>query len=309
MINVSKTSLLWSSALVGLDGRSSTKEIYKLARRPQVLPYPDSMEVSTQLAEELYETGKNVVNIRPYDAPLPIFELTMYIGSDAVDTNIAKMLQPKHPYRDDMWIYGFSALFVADAPSVDPRCSANAITCLLTLHDCNDSSAGSNEVALFSIYDLDKHGFTLDAWYVSESADWLCDLDGLDALAHWLGYAWRGIQNRLTNRPELVRERHVRFAKENINHAKQQVHGRKHIVKYQRVITLYPEPDALTTPPASSVKHEFALSCWGVIGHWRTCKSGKTIWVRSYYKGKERNIPIQYSTKEYEIMKGGLPDA
>lgn len=39
--------------------------------------------------------------------------------------------------------------------------------------------------------------------------------------------------------------------------------------------------------------------CWGVIGHWRTCKSGKQIWIAPYKKGKERKNPSAYCPKDY----------
>lgn len=42
----------------------------------------------------------------------------------------------------------------------------------------------------------------------------------------------------------------------------------------------------------NSRKYERAASCWGVRGHWRTLKSGKKVWIKSYEKGKDRNKGI-----------------
>lgn len=36
-------------------------------------------------------------------------------------------------------------------------------------------------------------------------------------------------------------------------------------------------------------KHKFTCDLWEVSGHWRTYKSGKTVFVRPYKKGKKRN--------------------
>ena len=41
---------------------------------------------------------------------------------------------------------------------------------------------------------------------------------------------------------------------------------------------------------------------WGVIGHTRTLKSGRQIWIKPYRKGKERNNPNVYSSKEYKLV-------
>lgn len=40
---------------------------------------------------------------------------------------------------------------------------------------------------------------------------------------------------------------------------------------------------------ASKGKHDMKCECWGVRGHFRHYKSGKTVWVESYEKGSKRN--------------------
>lgn len=45
--------------------------------------------------------------------------------------------------------------------------------------------------------------------------------------------------------------------------------------------------------------------CWGVIGHMRHYKSGKTVWIKPYRKGKERKNPEKYQPKDYEIPERG----
>lgn len=41
--------------------------------------------------------------------------------------------------------------------------------------------------------------------------------------------------------------------------------------------------------------------CWGVVGHFRTLKTGREIWIKPYRKGKERNNPAAYVPKEYQM--------
>ena len=48
-------------------------------------------------------------------------------------------------------------------------------------------------------------------------------------------------------------------------------------------------------------QRKISCPCWGVIGHWRDCKSGKKVWVRPHRKGRERDNPAAYSPKEYQL--------
>lgn len=43
--------------------------------------------------------------------------------------------------------------------------------------------------------------------------------------------------------------------------------------------------------------------CWGVIGHWRTYRSGKQVWIAPYRKGKKRDDATAYEPKDYECVK------
>lgn len=52
-------------------------------------------------------------------------------------------------------------------------------------------------------------------------------------------------------------------------------------------------------------RRSMSCPCWGVIGHMRHYKSGKTVWIKPYKKGKERNNPKKYQPKDYEIPERG----
>jgi len=67
-------------------------------------------------------------------------------------------------------------------------------------------------------------------------------------------------------------------------------------VRYLRLID---EPVPVRDENAE--KRSMNCPCWGVMGHVRHYKSGKTIWIKPYRKGKERKKPDSYQPKEYEI--------
>lgn len=74
--------------------------------------------------------------------------------------------------------------------------------------------------------------------------------------------------------------------------------NRKRKVKMIRIIRLLPEAFHDFCEEIKT-HHEISCPCWGVIGHWRQLKSGKRVWIRPHTKGKQRNDPEVYSTKEY----------
>lgn len=100
------------------------------------------------------------------------------------------------------------------------------------------------------------------------------------------------------HRPVLFREiTEKRLPMTTVPHGKKKKHKRK--VRAVKVITIVPEE----LKSISVTTHEINCPCWGVMGHWRTYKSGKTIWIQPYKKGKERNKESAYQSKEYEISK------
>lgn len=72
---------------------------------------------------------------------------------------------------------------------------------------------------------------------------------------------------------------------------------RKRVVKAVRVMRTNAEEFARY----ARKQREMSCPCWGVIGHWRNCRSGKKVWVRPYRKGRERDNPAAYSPKEYQL--------
>lgn len=56
----------------------------------------------------------------------------------------------------------------------------------------------------------------------------------------------------------------------------------------------------------SSADRKIDCPCWGVMGHWRCYKSGKRVWIKPYRKGKERNNPNSYCSKDYKTKEVSL---
>ena len=85
---------------------------------------------------------------------------------------------------------------------------------------------------------------------------------------------------------------------------KKQSNGKKtkYINKVRAIKVITVIPDELATVRVA-VSHEITCPCWGVMGHWRTYKTGKKVWIQPYVKGKERNNPAAYQPKEYEFSK------
>ena len=60
------------------------------------------------------------------------------------------------------------------------------------------------------------------------------------------------------------------------------------------VSNIYPEND---NPPSAT--RVFRCECWGVSGHERRLKNGKTIFIKPYRKGRKRDDPTSYTPKNY----------
>ena len=73
--------------------------------------------------------------------------------------------------------------------------------------------------------------------------------------------------------------------------------------KYKRVVHLERTFDFedLDKISKTHLKHIFTCLCWGVRGHLRHYKNGKTIFIQPFKKGKERNNMNAYSGKEYTL--------
>ena len=117
------------------------------------------------------------------------------------------------------------------------------------------------------------------------------------------GHLYSIVQHLLLNRPELVVKNTVRGVPVAHNNQKHK-HSKKRKIQTFRTITVnYEELEKVeaTRPP-----REYSCLAWGVIGHWRNYKDGKRVWVNAHVKGKERNKPESYDSKEYVVQEPNL---
>jgi len=271
------------------------ENVYELAGQRPLIPSPDCMEISPELADELYDVGLKCSVISPADAPLPVFELDMY--TDKNRSEIESWMQPEHPYRDDLYFFGLNLLYVANDKEV---------ICQLTAHESNDSSGGETKLTVFSF------GYLQDIMPLStyEKASAFAGYEEIERLARWAVCLWRGIQYRFLHRPGLTRVYYNRLKSDDREVYRKNGAKNARVVKVQRIITLHPEaPICAPHAPSEGVRC-MSCPCWGVIGHWRCCKNGKRVWIKPYRKGHERMNEASYSSKRYAFVeKEVLPDA
>lgn len=107
--------------------------------------------------------------------------------------------------------------------------------------------------------------------------------------------AYIAIQKAIADRPTIFSERQISRPIECSSKKKKKSNKRK--VRVIRVLRI--NQDELTKYTKTHRKIE--CPCWGVMGHWRSYKSGKKVWIAPYRKGRERDNPEAYSPKEYQL--------
>lgn len=127
--------------------------------------------------------------------------------------------------------------------------------------------------------------------------DWkLLEDSYLVDMFRYVKFSYMLIQKALYERPVVFRE----VASRKVSRPAYGGKGdrkKKRVVKAVRVLRTNAEEFA----GYAKKQREISCPCWGVIGHWRNCKSGKKVWVRPYRKGRERDNPAAYSPKEYQF--------
>ena len=120
-------------------------------------------------------------------------------------------------------------------------------------------------------------------------------------ITQWQIWAWDYIDLLMIfmNKPELMTLRTKSVAVEyeegkKVKHRKNNKRNKVKIVKYIDINS--EDVDRLL----EHSKREITCPAWGVVGHYRTYKSGKKIWIAPYKKGKYRDNPDMYKPKDYE---------
>lgn len=109
----------------------------------------------------------------------------------------------------------------------------------------------------------------------------------------------------LQNLPKIKRDVKYRIQKESKPKDETKRQNKKealHIVKLEKLDYEFPSTDILKskgTRNAGAI-YQFVCECWGVRGHYRHYKNGKTVFIKPYEKGKKRNQG-NYIEKRYVV--------
>ena len=133
--------------------------------------------------------------------------------------------------------------------------------------------------------------------YVDDYYATLMDESDLEAFSNQAGSFFFATQFVMRTRPTELKER-IERTQYRI-HAPGTKEHRRRVV--QMVRTIYIDTAVLAAPvERMTTERKIECPCWGVMGHWRTYKNGKRVWIKPYRKGKERNDPTKYSSKDYK---------
>ena len=132
------------------------------------------------------------------------------------------------------------------------------------------------------------------------------DREDAGMIIRYIFWAWSYaiLYKVFTNKPELLTLRTKPVAVtpvdgKKIKHSKKKKRNKVKIVKYTVINT-----EDINTEDIKSNrgKHEITCPAWGVAGHWRTYKkTGKKVWIAPYKKGKQRDNPDMYKSKDYTV--------
>lgn len=267
---------------------------YKETGRKPMYPIEDYMELYFTDAEKLYRRGLSCSIVHPRDAALPVFRAAFKEGQGK-SKMLSDLLQPVYNKASDreLCIYGLEVLFV---------CNSSHIACDILYHYSDHSGGGYEYVGTVAIMADGDYFYTYPHFMECRAHEefGLYDYTSITGLCNWLGYLWRGIQDQIINRPERIQyfHRKIKGSGKTIEYEKN--HSGKRIAKVQRIINICMDDADII---AATGKHIY-LPLWSVAGHWRVTKTGKRVWVKPFYKGKDRNKPnAVFSAKEYRFDK------
>lgn len=100
------------------------------------------------------------------------------------------------------------------------------------------------------------------------------------------------IQNVILERPTVFYESGLKPA---LSHRRSGGHKKKNRTRIVKRICVNADELSVLTRTHRTI----LCPCWGVMGHYRTLRSGRKVWIKPYRKGKQRNNPDAYVSKEY----------
>ncbi len=294
-----------------INNRIATPDIWVIARgnsdnffghigKPEGSIGFDEVKTDAATVQELHVLGKSMQAILPRDAALPAFSIKFYKFDGSMPDILNECAQPKYSTLCELDIDGIEATFASDGN--------NSVICKIELAYSVDGGCGYEELGICMFFTESLiNGFSIGPLSIKNLYGQniiIYDHESITAICDYLAFVWNGIQHRIANRPEVVKTtaRRIRCDSKIM---KKKESPREHIVKVERLITLTideTEAPVVEIPPRI---HEITTRLWGVAGHYRTCTSGKRIWIKPHLKGKDRLSGGEYCAKNYRFCKEG----
>jgi hypothetical protein len=294
-----------------INNRIATPDIWVIARgnsdnffghigKPEGSIGFDEVKTDAATVQELHVLGKSMQAILPRDAALPAFSIKFYKFDGSMPDILNECAQPKYSTLCELDIDGIEATFASDGN--------NSVICKIELAYSVDGGCGYEELGICMFFTESLiNGFSIGPLSIKNLYGQniiIYDHESITAICDYLAFVWNGIQHRIANRPEVVKTtaRRIRCDSKIM---KKKESPREHIVKVERLITLTideTEAPVVEIPPRVQ---ETTARLWGVAGHYRTCTSGKRIWIKPHLKGKDRLSGGEYCAKNYRFCKEG----
>ena len=252
----------------------------------------DYFNLTSDTAEKLRNIGE------PYDffdktVPVALNEFTVNIFEGFNDDDgIGSILRNFTNYERERNCYAVYASFFY---------INNSVFCALTICFIDKDTATELDTAILEI-GQDEGSYILPIT-ISEEATQYFSFDTIKALGEYLANVWFGIQYEMNNRPEEIR---IIEQRDSVS-SNDKTYNRNRIVLVKRIIPVDENGNIIKYGNTDSGR-EYKMPVWGVRGHPRTLSDGRVIHVKPYPKGKERNNPDYYNSKEYQFVKDKIDD-
>lgn len=252
----------------------------------------DYFELSSDTAEKLRKIGE------PYDlfyktTPITLNEFTVNIFEDFNDENgIGSILCDFTNVERERKCYAVYASFFSINDSV---------YCTLTICFVDKDYAAELDTAILEI-GHNESGYIMPV-IISEEATEYFSFDIIKSLGEYLANVWFGIQYEMNNRPEEIR---IIVQRGSVSPSENNYDSNR-IVLVKRIIPVDKNGNIIKYGKTDSGR-EYKKQVWGVRGHPRTLSDGRVIQVKPYPKGKERNKPEYYNSKEYQFVEDTIDD-
>lgn len=238
---------------------------------------------------------------------LPQIETMKYGGSDLMLSPALEEFVLHMTGKNEQGIEGYNNILFRKTVITDTWVqhgdgATMTMTPILDAYFFFDSGMVADAVVTMGVFKAEYNGGQITTGTFQRPV-WVKDYDllGDDYLIEYFRYTkleYLLIQKALYDRPEVfVETRKQMTVDPQPTKKKRKGKGRRRIVKAVKVLRISQDEFVDYT----KAHREMSCPCWGVIGHWRNYKSGKRVWISPYRKGKQRNDPAAYSSKEYKM--------